>query len=83
MAQTKFSPDSLIQGIESITSKNRSSFSDDEIKLLQECVETLKEYKLTLDKESFIEVTTKFLSVFTKPEVVTLINDWIHYWAKN
>ncbi len=37
--------DSLVQGIDAIVSKNRCSFSDDELQLLQECKIALLKFK--------------------------------------
>ena len=37
--------DSLIQGIDTIVSKNRCSFSDEELQLLQECKNALLKFK--------------------------------------
>lgn len=37
--------DGLIQGIEAVISKNRCSFSDDELQLLQECKIALLKFK--------------------------------------
>jgi len=37
--------DSLIQGIDTIVSKNRCSFSDEELQLLQECKNELLKFK--------------------------------------
>jgi hypothetical protein len=82
MTQSDFSPDDLIQGLQAIISKNRSSFSDDEISLLQGCIESLNDYKAMKDKKNLVEVVTKVLSIVAKPEVVNLINDWIHHWSK-
>jgi hypothetical protein len=83
MAQSKFSQDSLIQGIEAIISKNRSSFSDDEINVLQQCVEELRNYKATKDKKDLEKFVLKVLTEFVKPEVVKLIIDWIREWLQS
>ncbi|MNT83081.1 hypothetical protein D3C72_2228990 [compost metagenome] len=70
MRQESFkSPDDLIQGIRSILSKNRCSFSVEEQALLEDCITKLEETKtkppsdpqIKLDK---IQVLTILMRVF-------------------
>lgn len=66
--------DRLIQGINTIISKDRSSLSDEEVDLLKECLEVLnicKEYKEPIPLEQIlriIELLTQFFSLTEKFE---------------
>jgi hypothetical protein len=54
--------DSMIQGIDAIVSKNRCSFSDEELQLLQECKSALLKFKKA--KKSVIPDLNLLVKVF-------------------
>lgn len=70
---------SLIRGIKSIISKNRSSFSDEEISLLKDCIKALKNGNVTKSNHLDAETILKLLSVFARPDVINLIKIFIDF----
>ena len=57
--------DRLIQGVKSIT-KNRCSLSDEEIKLLNECIELLEKLRQEIVAEKRKEIFSKALFILLK-----------------
>lgn len=55
--------DDLIKGIEQIVNENRSSFSDEELILLKECLKTLQEMDLQTDEILWKEIIREVIEV--------------------
>jgi len=75
-------PDFFIQGIEQIIAKNSCSLSVDETLLLQNCVEQFKQLKKEKGakkrKEILEFITTNFLKLMTKPDVINFLMDLVN-----
>jgi len=71
--------DRLIQGVRSIT-KNRCSLSDEEDKLLNECIELLEKLKQEIAAEKRKEIFTKAVMIllkFFKDDIHNLLNQFM------
>lgn len=71
--------DRLILGVKSIT-KNRCSLSDEEVKLLNECVELLEKLKQEIAAEKRKEIFTKAVMIllkFFKDDIHNLLNQFM------
>jgi hypothetical protein len=71
--------DRLILGVKSIT-KNRCSLSDEEVKLLNECVELLEKLKQEIAAEKRKEIFTKAVVIllkFFKDDIHNLLNQFM------
>ena len=71
--------DRLIQGVRSIT-KNRCSLSDEEVKLLNECIELLEKLKQEIAAEKRKEIFTKAVMIllkFFKDDIHNLLNQFM------
>ncbi|MFA5818752.1 MAG: hypothetical protein WC854_05685 [Bacteroidales bacterium] len=78
MEKEKFKTiDDLIQGIESIVSKNRGSLSDYDVVLLKNCSAKLKELKKLKKRKSDIpkEIITDIISIILRVFSSIAIND--------
>lgn len=62
----------LIKGIESIKSKNRNLLSGDEVEILEECLQTLKEVQSRQELEDSLDTRMKIVKV-----IVTLVKFFI------
>lgn len=58
--------DRLIQGVKSIITKNWCSLSDEEVKLLNECVELLEKVKQDITAEKRKEIFSKAVMILLK-----------------
>lgn len=71
--------DRLILGVKSIT-KNRCSLSDEEVKLLNECIELLEKLKQEIAAEKRKEIFTKAVMIllkFFKDDIHKLLNQFM------
>lgn len=78
MEKEKFKTiDDLIQGIESIVSKNRGSLSDYDVVLLKNCSAKLKEFKKLKKRKSDIpkELIADIISIILRVFSSIAIND--------
>jgi hypothetical protein len=73
--------DKLIQGIDSIISKNRRSFSKQEIKILEDCITLLKEiedlpnHSFWYSKE-FEQVAKLLIRIMADDKILEYLKGW-------
>jgi hypothetical protein len=75
--RTQYPLKEVILQFDSFISKNRSSLSDEELRLLSECLDVLKKHQDKIDESTLNDSLISIFCKLAKPEVVDLILSWV------